>query len=588
MAIDDTHEGRKHARVGEKLVVCAKYGKVDEFVEQITENISRGGIFIESTQIYPKGTLLKFEIKLKSGKSVMRGEGRVVWSREARPDGTSAGMGVKFTAMSKSSKALLAKILKAKTKRKSLKKKPASPKKVEPKRPKQVEPKRPKKVEPKRPKKVEPKRPKKVERKPQKEDEPRPSRAPARYRKSKAPKATSKSDRVDTPSIEHSAKEETLRSDLEKLEKKTAKTSDLNKKLKAEIKQLKSENVADGNANDELRDEIKRLKEERITADAASDDLNEEIEKLEKKAAKTSDLNKKLRAEINPLKSENVAAGKANNELRDEIKRLKEERITADVASDDLNEEIEKLRKENREVRATKEEAMADLKQLKGHASRVTRDLKKKVERHKKEHLLVDAVNEKLKEENKSLKEENFQITEDNEKLRRDLEQPKGDSTAEELLKVELKHLREEYALAGDAYRDLKNELAGLMNERTSNKGASDGSADIEFEYDSKKEDVEDACVSFTFMGEIFDVNDTVCRLTGYTKKQLVGSMLDTIEPSEKDGERIAEVILSGAVVYESTIKRRDGTELSVSVRSRVISPGNQGAIVAYYHVEKS
>ncbi|MCP4674403.1 MAG: TIGR02266 family protein [Deltaproteobacteria bacterium] len=381
MTAQNEDDERRHPRVDERLVVCAKYGQVDEFVEQITDNISRGGIFIESEETYPQGTHLKFEIKLTGGQSVMRGEGKVVWRRETGLDGTPAGIGVKFTAMSKSSKALLSKILKTKAKRKA-KKKPEPQKKIEPKRPKKVDPK----------------------------------------------------------------------------------------------------------------------------AMAALEEWRNKYEQASKKHQRASATNKKIRAELKQLKSENAETEAANDELRAEIKRLKEEK-----------------------------------------------DL----------------------------------VAESNKQLSRSLEQQKGDSSVVELLRAELKRLKEECVLAGDAYQNVKTELTRLMNERASKK-ENEASIDTELEPDSKKEDKKDACIFYTFIGEIFDVNDAACRITGYSKENLVGNLIDTIEPYKSDGERIAEMILSGSLAYKSTIKRRDGTKLPVRVRGRIISSDDQGAIVAYYQVNDS
>ncbi len=118
-------ESRRHPRVEANLVMRAKYFDVDEFVSQFAVNLSSGGMFIKSRKLYPKGTILSFEIQLQDGSRMLRGKGTVVWSRDAsNTEGKPAGMGIKFNAMDKSSKSLLKKILASKAKQDIIDKQP--------------------------------------------------------------------------------------------------------------------------------------------------------------------------------------------------------------------------------------------------------------------------------------------------------------------------------------------------------------------------------------------------------------------------------------------------------------------------------
>jgi uncharacterized protein (TIGR02266 family) len=93
---------RKDKRASLPLKVRFKSATVDEFIEQYAKNISRGGIFINTKDPLPVGTLLKFEIQLKDESPIINGVGRVVWKRSPG-DGSHgeapAGMGIKFIRM---------------------------------------------------------------------------------------------------------------------------------------------------------------------------------------------------------------------------------------------------------------------------------------------------------------------------------------------------------------------------------------------------------------------------------------------------------------------------------------------------------
>src|SRR5580698_1324645 len=105
-----TQDTRKDPRA--KIVslnVRYKSATVDEFIENHAYDVSRGGIYIKTTNPFPAGTLLKFEIRLASDQAVIAGVGRVVWKRDStqstgeRP----GGMGVKFIKIDDPSKTVI-------------------------------------------------------------------------------------------------------------------------------------------------------------------------------------------------------------------------------------------------------------------------------------------------------------------------------------------------------------------------------------------------------------------------------------------------------------------------------------------------
>ncbi len=95
------------------LNVRYKSATVDEFIENHSHDVSKGGLFVKTPTPFPPGTLLKFEIRLAGDKSVISGVGRVVWKREPFQAGSEkpAGMGVKFIKIDDSSRAIIDRLI---------------------------------------------------------------------------------------------------------------------------------------------------------------------------------------------------------------------------------------------------------------------------------------------------------------------------------------------------------------------------------------------------------------------------------------------------------------------------------------------
>ncbi len=112
-----TQDTRKDRRV--KIVslnVRYKSATVDEFIENHSHDVSKGGIYIKTPNPFPPGTLLKFEIRLAGDQAVIAGVGRVVWKRDNTQANAErpAGMGVKFIKIDDPSKTVIDKLVLAK------------------------------------------------------------------------------------------------------------------------------------------------------------------------------------------------------------------------------------------------------------------------------------------------------------------------------------------------------------------------------------------------------------------------------------------------------------------------------------------
>lgn len=105
-----TQDTRKDPRA-KVLTMTVRYksATVDEFIEQYSLDISRGGIFIKTSSPFASGTLLKFEIRIAEDRTVLQGVGRVVWKRDPADAASSrpAGMGVKFIKLDDASRQVI-------------------------------------------------------------------------------------------------------------------------------------------------------------------------------------------------------------------------------------------------------------------------------------------------------------------------------------------------------------------------------------------------------------------------------------------------------------------------------------------------
>jgi uncharacterized protein (TIGR02266 family) len=97
------------------MTVRYKSATVDEFIENHSHDISRGGIFIKTRSPFPAGTLLKFEVRIAEDQKLMQGVGRVVWRREPEraEENYPAGMGIKFIKTGEGAAELISQIVAA-------------------------------------------------------------------------------------------------------------------------------------------------------------------------------------------------------------------------------------------------------------------------------------------------------------------------------------------------------------------------------------------------------------------------------------------------------------------------------------------
>ena len=100
---------RKHARA--VFCIMTEYArKKDNIV--FSENISMGGVFLETSDPLPAGAKIKLRFPLKSAYRPIQVEGKVVWSRKDTVDGKETpGMGIMFQKIKKNDLEVLKELL---------------------------------------------------------------------------------------------------------------------------------------------------------------------------------------------------------------------------------------------------------------------------------------------------------------------------------------------------------------------------------------------------------------------------------------------------------------------------------------------
>lgn len=81
------------------------------FIENYAPNISKNGIFVKTPQLREVGTRVKFEFQLADGSPVMRGLGKVVWTRSQESKGEPIGMGIEFIKLDPASQNVLDRVM---------------------------------------------------------------------------------------------------------------------------------------------------------------------------------------------------------------------------------------------------------------------------------------------------------------------------------------------------------------------------------------------------------------------------------------------------------------------------------------------
>ena len=109
---DQIVEKRRQGRYPLARPVRIRYRLFQEFIQEMSANISTGGMFVTTKEPREPGSQFEFEFSLEDGFTLIKGRAEVVWIRkDAAAETRPAGMGVRFVELEETSQALIAKIV---------------------------------------------------------------------------------------------------------------------------------------------------------------------------------------------------------------------------------------------------------------------------------------------------------------------------------------------------------------------------------------------------------------------------------------------------------------------------------------------
>lgn len=79
-----------------EVMLKVEYPNAAQFLADYTENISEGGVFINTEETFVRGQLLDFAVSFPGLLDPIRVRGEVMWRRPGRTPGEPAGIGVRF------------------------------------------------------------------------------------------------------------------------------------------------------------------------------------------------------------------------------------------------------------------------------------------------------------------------------------------------------------------------------------------------------------------------------------------------------------------------------------------------------------
>ena len=87
-------------------------------------------------------------------------------------------------------------------------------------------------------------------------------------------------------------------------------------------------------------------------------------------------------------------------------------------------------------------------------------------------------------------------------------------------------------------------------------------------------ETTQDGFCAVDFTGQLTDVNQAYCKMTGYTKEELLGikiGELDVLDSPQETAERIKGIIENGSALFETRHKKKDGSFLDIEVSATLV-----------------
>ena len=105
-------ERREHPRFPLHRKIRIAYPDRQRLVTEMCHNVSVGGMYIESPNPPPVGTVVRFELDLAALKVTVRGVGETVWRRQAlAASSATSGFGIRFVEMDPEQRQLIYRII---------------------------------------------------------------------------------------------------------------------------------------------------------------------------------------------------------------------------------------------------------------------------------------------------------------------------------------------------------------------------------------------------------------------------------------------------------------------------------------------
>lgn len=101
---------RKFARISLATQVKVVFREENQRDSMISQNLSEGGLFLESEVLKPIGTVLDFEFRVQGGGEPIKGKGVVRWLEEDVKK--RKGMGIQFLELNDEGKDVMTKLYK--------------------------------------------------------------------------------------------------------------------------------------------------------------------------------------------------------------------------------------------------------------------------------------------------------------------------------------------------------------------------------------------------------------------------------------------------------------------------------------------
>lgn len=99
-------------RIDLEKPVAVRFERFHDFVSEVSKNLSRTGMFIESEESRPVGSRFEFVLQLGDDFTLVQGRAEVVWTR-VKSEGPELppGMGVRFKSLDKTSENVLRRLI---------------------------------------------------------------------------------------------------------------------------------------------------------------------------------------------------------------------------------------------------------------------------------------------------------------------------------------------------------------------------------------------------------------------------------------------------------------------------------------------